>query len=119
MGVEFSRVHRFTSCHVTVTGEVRNDRPEVRLSAGATLTMEQALELAESIMAARRTLEGVTAASLAADLQAVRDHLEWQQAITGGGSTEAMHRQLAAEARHYPPRDEALAALDRIKRRNG
>lgn len=47
-------------------------------------------------------------------LTTIRDYLEWQQAIHGGGSTEAQHRALVKEGRPKPSLEDALAAVDAL-----
>ena len=59
--VEYSKRHRFVGCHVKVAGHVKTDgSPQIVLSGGAIVTLEESLELVESILAARRTLKAVT-----------------------------------------------------------
>lgn len=52
--VNYSREFRFASCSVTVRGVLWWGKPKVKVSAGATMTPDEALELAEAILAARR-----------------------------------------------------------------
>lgn len=54
----FLRELRFHSCFVTVAVTDFGGRERVQVSAGATMTPEEALDLAKAILEARRSLVG-------------------------------------------------------------